>query len=300
MEMHNDKEVFQQIILAASNDMHIPGAVIEKDYYVTVFLKKLVKGMPELLFKGGTSLSKCYKVINRFSEDIDITLETDNYTQGKRQSAKKAIVKICEELGLSILNLDDTRSKRDFNRYQIDYSAVFTTQGIKDYLYVETGFLVMSFPGQTKPATSIIYDYLQKIGRSDIIDNYDLRPFDIRVLSMERTFIDKVFAICDYAYDGKIYEHSRHLYDLHKMFPLLTLDDTFAKLVVAVRALRKIRSHCPSAADGVNISEKLRQIIKDETYKKDYEDVTEKLLFEKVTYAQTIDTLQKIIEKNVF
>ena len=50
-------------------------AIIEKDYYVTLVLRELAKQVPNLLFKGGTSLSKCYKIIDRFSEDIDITLD---------------------------------------------------------------------------------------------------------------------------------------------------------------------------------------------------------------------------------
>ena len=46
-------------------------AIIEKDYYVTLVLCELAKQVPDLLFKGGTSLSKCHKIIDRFSEDID-------------------------------------------------------------------------------------------------------------------------------------------------------------------------------------------------------------------------------------
>ena len=57
------------------NQTNFPYEVIEKDYYVTMLLKLLSDKIPYIVFKGGTSLSKCYKVIKRFSEDIDITID---------------------------------------------------------------------------------------------------------------------------------------------------------------------------------------------------------------------------------
>ncbi len=59
----------------ASEYFNVAPALIEKDYYVTLILKCLNQEIPGLLFKGGTSLSKCYKLIDRFSEDIDLTLD---------------------------------------------------------------------------------------------------------------------------------------------------------------------------------------------------------------------------------
>lgn len=64
MNLHKDKEVFEFDIRATSRFFNVSQAIIEKDYYVTLFLKKLVKRVPELIFKGGTSLSKCYKMID--------------------------------------------------------------------------------------------------------------------------------------------------------------------------------------------------------------------------------------------
>ena len=51
--------------------------IAEKDFWVCWSLKRLytIEGLPRLLFKGGTSLSKCFKIIRRFSEDIDIGIE---------------------------------------------------------------------------------------------------------------------------------------------------------------------------------------------------------------------------------
>ena len=69
--LHNDRELFEQLILRTSESLGIKAEIIEKYYYVTLFLKELVSVSPEIIFKGGTSLSKCYHLIDRFSEDID-------------------------------------------------------------------------------------------------------------------------------------------------------------------------------------------------------------------------------------
>ena len=124
--LHNDRETFEQIILKVSEDSGIEASIIEKDYYVTLFLKKIVEIQPNIIFKGGTSLSKCYKVINRFSEDIDLNVETDNKpTEGQRKELKKNIVSIINDFGFTLDNADNIKSRRDYNRYIVDYPSVF-------------------------------------------------------------------------------------------------------------------------------------------------------------------------------
>lgn len=56
--LHNDRENFEQIILKVSDETGIEASIIEKDYYVTLFLKRIVEVIPNIIFKGGTSLSK--------------------------------------------------------------------------------------------------------------------------------------------------------------------------------------------------------------------------------------------------
>lgn len=82
MKLHNNKELFNELVSLVSDFYKIDSALIEKDYFVTLILEELTKRVPKLLFKGGTSLSKCYKIINRFSEDIDLTLDGNYHTQG--------------------------------------------------------------------------------------------------------------------------------------------------------------------------------------------------------------------------
>ena len=73
MFLHNDEELFKDVIIAASVDQKRTVEIEAKDYYVTMILKLLAQVEPGCVFKGGTSLSKCHHVIDRVSEDIDIT-----------------------------------------------------------------------------------------------------------------------------------------------------------------------------------------------------------------------------------
>ena len=76
MYLHkDDKELLRDIIVTVSERTAIEESIVEKDYYVTMILKELVQRNPNVVFKGGTSLSKAYHAIDRFSEDIDITFE---------------------------------------------------------------------------------------------------------------------------------------------------------------------------------------------------------------------------------
>ena len=73
MNLHHDREAFRELLIGAANELAIPTAIIEKDYYVTIALRKLSEKLDDMVFKGGTSLTKCYQLLDRFSEDIDLS-----------------------------------------------------------------------------------------------------------------------------------------------------------------------------------------------------------------------------------
>ena len=72
--LHNDQSLFEQVILRVSEDTGIEASIIEKDYYVTLLLQRIVVQQPNIIFKGGTSLSKCCKLINRFPWEYYVLL----------------------------------------------------------------------------------------------------------------------------------------------------------------------------------------------------------------------------------
>ncbi len=300
MNLHKNPQEFYDALLALSAKLNISPAIIEKDYYVTMFLEALSKRVPNLIFKGGTSLSKCYKIINRFSEDIDLTLDANQQSQGKKRNLKYEIIEVCKELGLELMNESNIRSRRDYNRYEIKYPIHFEGTGIKQYLLVETVFMVKAYPDEIKSATSMIYDFWKEIGDYAAIEEYEMSPFNVRVQTLERTFVDKVFALCDYAVSNNIIGHSRHIYDLCRMLDIVVLDDNLKALVKEVREDRKVNERCYTAQDQYDIPSILKQIIDKKIYYKDYEEITEKVLFDGMSYETSIASIRNIIESGIF
>jgi len=299
--LHNNKDLFEQTILRVSEDTGIEASIIEKDYYVTLFLKRIVEQQPEIIFKGGTSLSKCYKLINRFSEDIDLNMDTESHpTEGQRKKLKESIVSIIDEFGFTLSNPENIRSRRDYNRYVVDYPTIFPTAYLKEHLIIETAVYIKAYPCKRMLASSLIYDYLERNGYVDFIEQYSLHPFELNVQTAERTLIDKVFALGDYYLSDAVHEHSRHVYDIYKLLGVVALGDDMKTLVQNVREERKPHVNCRSAKDGIDMNALLQEIVDEAVYKQDYEDITAKILFEDTSYETAVVALHRIIESGIF
>ncbi|MCL2177141.1 MAG: nucleotidyl transferase AbiEii/AbiGii toxin family protein [Firmicutes bacterium] len=297
MFLHNKRGEFLELVRETSEFMDVEPAIVEKDYYVALFLRYLVKEEPMLIFKGGTSLSKCYKLIERFSEDLDVNLENvSELSQSRKKQFKQNVVRVAGKLNLEIINLENVKSGMDYNLYKVAYKTNFTHPSLKQHILVESVFRIAAFPTETLSAACLIHDYLKVNGRYDLIKKYDLNEFVVQVQSLERTFVDKIFAICDY-YLSEINEHSRHLYDLHKILPHMKIDKSFMLLFDEVRQARQGKQGCLSAEPNLYIPSILQAIIKDEAYKADYENITSHLLYDNTTYNQTIKSLKQIISE---
>lgn len=110
--LHNDTETFEQLILRTSEYLDIKPEIIEKDYFVTVFLGKLVSKVPEIVFKGGTSLSKCYGLIERFSEDIDLNMLSETKpSESKRKKLKARIMETIGDFNFTLVNPENVKSR---------------------------------------------------------------------------------------------------------------------------------------------------------------------------------------------
>lgn len=298
--LHNEKELFEQVILRTAEDTGINAAIIEKDYYVTLFLKEIVKTQPDIIFKGGTSLSKCYKLIDRFSEDIDLNIDTESRpTEGQRKKLKASILAVIDSFGFQLANSENVRSRRAYNKYIVDYPSVFGTKYLKENLIIETSVYIRAYPTNIMTASSLIYEYLKKNGYDNLILQYELEPFELKVQTAERTLIDKLYALGDYYLDSKVTEHSRHIYDLCKLLEVVPLNDGLKGLVKEVAKERKTHANCLSAQDGVDIKALLQEIVDKQIYKEDYDNITTALLFEKVDYADAVDAVRKIIDSGI-
>ncbi|MBR3932442.1 MAG: nucleotidyl transferase AbiEii/AbiGii toxin family protein [Clostridia bacterium] len=301
MYLHEDYELFEEIIYNTADTFKLPVAIIEKDYYVTVFLKEIIRKQPDIVFKGGTSLSKCYKLIDRFSEDIDLSIAGDTKPgESKRKKLKEDIVSTIEDFGFVLSEPESIRSRRDFNKYIIDYPSCFGASFLKQHLIIETAIFFRSYPTKTMFADCFIYNYLSDSGHLDIIAKYGLEPFKVEVQAAERTFVDKLFAMCDYYLSGEIRGQSRHIYDLYKLLNEVVINDDLRNLVKIVREERAAHKTCLSAQESVNINLLLSEIVENKLYKEDYENVTLSLLFKSVEYEEAITVIDKVIRENLF
>ena len=298
--LHNNKETFSQAINLVTNKNAIRPDIVEKDYYVTMILRLLSERLPFIVFKGGTSLSKCHKAIKRFSEDIDITIDT-TISQGQKKKVKEAIEEVSAILGLSIPNIDKTRSRRDYNRYEIEYNPIdeLDDVAVLPAVILETSYTAISFPVSELPVHNYIGDMMVEEA-PDYIEKYALSPFTMKVQDISRTLADKVFAICDYYLQNKTEKHSRHLYDIYKLLPHVPQDDSFKKLVKEVRQVRALSPVCPSAKQDVDVVDLLKRIVSENVYKSDYENITENLLEEELNYEIVIPALKQIAENGMF
>ncbi len=302
MYLHENKAEFASLIETASNILGIEEDIIEKDYYLTIFLKHLQKKIPNLLFKGGTSLSKCYHIINRFSEDIDITWKQSMPSEKQRQSFKKAICEVCDEFGLVCTNAENLWSKKRFNRYYIAYPRIANRVATSENLLIETSFFDAAYPSETKVISSFIGDLMIRNNQEEQLVNYDLEPFNIVTQSLSRTLIDKIFAICDYYLENRITNSSRHIYDIYKILNCVSIDSNLRELFDSVRVERmnSYSSWTPSASNEYNIQVLLEEIVNKSIYKRDYENTTMGLIFDDTPYEVAISGIQKLIDSHLF
>ncbi len=297
MYLHNDKNAFSKILENVSLVSKIQIDLVEKDYYVTLILKELASASDKIVFKGGTSLSKARRVINRFSEDVDISF-TEHIGASRRKNLKYNIIApIAQKLGLVISNFEKTQSDRDVNSYAFEYNPLFKSdKHVDPTVKVETSLITAVFPCDKMSIGNYIADYSKGISLSE----YGLEPFTMKVQALERTMVDKVFAICDYYMQGKSRRLSRHIYDIHMLFPKISFDEKLAELVRKVREIRCALDICPSAKPEIDINALLREICRTDFFKSDYEGVTRFFIFDNVKYKEAKETLQKVIETGVF
>jgi hypothetical protein len=307
MNLHLNEILFKELIIATAEDRSISVAQVEKDYYVSLLLEKIARidGL-KIVFKGGTSLSKTYGIIHRFSEDIDLAVEyhENRLPIRQRKYLKEQLLEIILSLGLTLRNPNDINSGMDFNIYEILTPKSSSKQSrLLNHIIIETIVTYHPYPSHQRVVSSLIYDYLNDPQHKlqDLIIRYGLSPFSMFVQSIERTFIDKCFAICDYYLQANLNRRSRHLYDIHMIYNCgyLNLSEVRSILNDVIIDRQKEPNRNPSCKPGANPNEILKEIILKQAYKKDYQETTLFLLFEPVPYDACSATLELIYNESI-
>lgn len=276
---------WKEIIETVARELGKSPQMIEKDTIQSMFLYELAKSELPFVFKGGTSLSKAYGLIDRFSEDIDLSMSR-RPTQSERVKSKELIINIAENIGLRLSNSDEIKSRYDYNKYIFKYVSMFADIPLE--IIIETSYYQTVYPVEKHVVGSFVSKFCERQGIVLPI------PFEegkviMNVQSIERTFVDKVFAICDYKIQGIQNRNSRHIYDICKLLEQVKLDKKLDELVDVVRVDRNQSKSNPSAQLQYNIVEMLRDIIASRYYETDYKNVTQKLLYENISYDYAIE-----------
>lgn len=221
---------FEQAIIRAEEHFRpqfLRAAVIEKDYYVTEALRQIATASGEkIIFKGGTSLSKGWNLIQRFSEDIDIFLDPESFEpalggNGINRELKKLRDAIAAHPALTLM-VGESETTGGFGRNdRFSYEQRFGGPGeIANRVLLEAGTASGRQPVETKQLQSYLGRFLIETGVSLGAD--DEGSFPMRLLHFRRTFVEKLFAIHGkveiYKQQGRpIGSYARHYYDLYHL-----------------------------------------------------------------------------------
>jgi Nucleotidyl transferase AbiEii toxin, Type IV TA system len=217
---------FRDVIVTAKEYFAQPGLTeqfIEKDYYVSEALRIIATRWPNsIIFKGGTSLSKGWNLIQRFSEDLDLFLNRDTY---QPKLSKNQVTKELRSIQDAILNqpkltlVSGGRSEVGVSRTSyFTYPAIFSgLGGVKNQVMLEMGTRSGNYPINTIQLSSYLAEFLQNTGES--LGAEDESSFPMQLLHFRRTFVEKLFSIhshvTEYQINGKpINTYARHYYDL--------------------------------------------------------------------------------------
>lgn len=244
---------FPEAIKAVRSYFNHPGLTeqfIEKDYYITESLRIVASQWPDtVIFKGGTSLSKGWKLIERFSEDIDLFLNKNAFTppagENKITNELKAIRDAVQKHpGLTLLS-NGTNTKGVSRTSYYDYRQYFSGLGsVKSRILLEMGTRSGSYPITSVRLSSYISDFLTETKNS--LEAEDELPFSMNLLHFKRTFVEKLFAIHSkvmrFKDTGKsIGTYARHYYDL---FQLAKEPDV--REMIEDESYQKIKEDCAS------------------------------------------------------
>lgn len=223
MRLHEDAETFSELVQATAETVGLPEVYIEKDYWVTKALKHLSESayLNDVVFKGGTSLSKAYRLVERFSEDIDLAV----FAGDKGDSARKALLKgveVAVASGLAEVEDDPRVSKgskyrKTLYRYPRSVNGAEFGQASPE-LMIEVNAFTHPEPYELRQIQTLIADTLHTLNRVDLIAQFGLESFSVNVLSVRRTLVEKMLGLIKDSYNenpvARLSNRIRHLYDI--------------------------------------------------------------------------------------
>jgi hypothetical protein len=233
MKLHTNRKLFRDAVIATSQRQGIQEIFIEKDYWVTLILKTIFENEigNETIFKGGTALSKCNNLIKRFSEDIDLVVlrnpnETGNQLKKKLKTISKCVEQIVPETEVDGITNKKGMIRKTAHPYEKQFTGKFGQ--IRNFIVIESSWLGNHEPYEKGTVSSMIYEMMNETGQKKLIDEYEMNPFDVNVLSTKRTICEKTMSLVRFSFSKNpiddLNNKIRHIYDIHML-----LKDTLIK-----------------------------------------------------------------------
>lgn len=238
-----NKELLEELILNINNRTGIRNDILEKDYYVCLVLKDLSKKQDKLqaYFKGGTAIYKILDHMNRFSEDIDLTVKVnDNESNNSNRMRLKNSAIGYKIQGLELDKAETIDKKGSITSFY-KYNSLFSMNELfkSEKIQIESTSFTVSEPISTYTIEPLIYKYALENEKKILKEEYDICEFNIEIIKLERIFVDKIFAV-EFYFERNMYEDvSKHLYDISIMIK----NDNIKEMLKNKQELNKLISY---------------------------------------------------------
>jgi hypothetical protein len=313
----------KQIFEAVSDTTGIPAFAVEKDWWVTKTLALIfdMEVGKHLVFKGGTSLSKAWKLIERFSEDVDLAIDRSFFgfegdlSKNQRTQLRKTAGTYVSEIfledlktafltngidGISIKLIAATNSDQDPRIIEIYYPNVIPTSTyVEPRVQVEIGSRSLREPFTIQKFGSLVDETFT--GRE-----FTNRTLEVPTVNAERTFLEKVFLLHEEFNRPKdkirVERLSRHLYDIYYLsktgFAEKAINDKqlYETIVQHRHTFTRVggvdyNSHNPTLINPIPPSDII------DAWRKDYKEMLESMIYEQnpPTFDELIENLQQLI-----
>lgn len=226
MNLHQNKTLFSQSVRATAQHMNIADIYVEKDYWVTLALHTIFNNVigKETVFKGGTALSKCFNLIERFSEDIDLVMvrnegEGTSKMERKVKKPSKVIASIIPEITVEGLTHKRGMLRKTVHQYGNQFTGDYGQ--VRDVIVLETSYLGRYEPYHNTEVNSYIGEMMLAVNQKDLAKQYNMLPFTVQVMHVNRTICEKIMSLVRFSYGEapiqQLKDKIRHTYDIHQL-----------------------------------------------------------------------------------
>lgn len=226
MRLHENTPLFRDAVRFTAQQLNIRPEYIEKDYWVTYALFSIFSSESgkDAVFKGGTSLSKCYGLIERFSEDIDLVVlrregESDNRLKAKLKTISSILEKVLPEISINGLTTKFGMNRKTAHSYKREFTGNFGQ--VRDVIVLESTWLGNYEPFEIRSITSFVGQMMLQSQQAELAQANGLLSFDVPTLTPNRTICEKIMSLVRFSYSvnpiDDLKKKIRHIYDLHQL-----------------------------------------------------------------------------------